>query len=109
MGTFKNITPKSIKGKLCFHHYEINGTQKLYEKELFQRITPFFKNNNPLLVKNCRSISVLSTFSRTSETIMQKHIIEYIKQYLFLCYADAEKASLHKRLCFILLKMELYR
>ena len=100
-GTFKTITPKSLNGKIYVHHYEIYGPKKLYKKGLFQRITPFFRKDNPLLVKNYRPASVLPTVSKR---IMQKQIIDYVKQYLLLCYVDTEKASLHKRLCFISLK-----
>ena len=45
--TFKNITPKSLKGKIHVHNYEIYGPKKLYEKGLFQRITPFLKKRQP--------------------------------------------------------------
>ena len=103
-GTFKNITPKSLKGEIYVRHFEIYGPKKLYEKGLFQRITPFLKKENPLLVENYRPGSVLPTASRIYERIMWKQIIYYIKQYLFLCYVNTEKASLHKRLCFISLK-----
>ena len=103
-GTFKNITPKSVKGKIYVHHYEIYGPKKLYENGLFQRITPFLKKENPYLVKNYRPASILPTASRISERIMQKQMINYIKQYLLLCYVDTEKASLHKQLCFISFK-----
>ena len=103
-GTFKNITPKSLKGKIYVYHYEIYEPKKLYKKGLFQRITPFFKKDNPLLVKNYRLASILPTVSIISESIIQKQIIDYIKQCLLLCYMDTEKASLHKHLCFISLK-----
>ena len=41
-GTFKKITPKSLKRKIYVRHYEIYEPKKLYEKGLFKRITPFF-------------------------------------------------------------------
>ena len=62
------------------HHFEIYGPKKLYENGLFKRNTPFFKKENPLLVKNYRPPSVQPTVSRISERIMQKQIIDYIKQ-----------------------------
>ena len=36
--------------------------------------------------------------------IHYRNIIGHINQYLFPCYVGTEKSSLHKRLCFILLK-----
>ena len=72
-------------------HYEIYGPNKLYKKRLFQRITPVFKNNNPLLVKNYRPVSVLPTVSKIFERIMQKQLIDYINQCLLTCYVGPEK------------------
>ena len=72
-------------------HYEIYGPNKLYKKRLFQRITPVFKNNNPILVKNYRPVSVLPTVSKIFERIMQKQLIDYINQCLLTCYVGPEK------------------
>ena len=93
-----------IKGKIYVRHYKIYGSKKLYKKRFFQGITPVFKKNNPLLVKNYRHVSVLPIASKIFKRIMQKQIIDFINQYLLLCYVDTEKASLHKRFCFISLK-----
>ena len=68
-----------------------NCTKKDFSKE----------SHRIFLVKNYRPVSVLPTVSKIFERIMQKQTINYINQYLFPCYVGTEKASLHKRLCFI--------
>ena len=112
-GAFKNITPKSFnKGQdICCRPSLCNiWAEEIVRKGTFPKnlknadVTLVFKKDNPILVENYRLISVLPTVSKIFERIIQKEVIDYIKQYLSPCYVDTEKASLHKRLCFISLK-----
>ena len=110
--TCKNITPKSPKeaqdvcSPLSCDVWAKETVQKgAFPKDLkYADVTPVFKKDNPLLAKNYRAPSVLPTVSQIFERIMQKQIIDYITQYLLPCYVDTEKASVHKRLCFISVK-----
>ena len=105
----------SIKGKICCRPSLCNiWAEEIVRKGTFPKnlksadVTLVFKKDNPILVENYRLISVLPTVSKIFERIIQKEVIDYIKQYLSPCYVDTEKASLHKRLCFISLKNGTY-
>lgn len=55
-----------------------NFTKNKFSKHLKNaNVTPVFKDNNPLLAKNFRPVSVLQT-PKTLESTMENQIINYI-------------------------------
>ena len=89
-GTFKNITPKSLReaSDICSPILCNIWSEEILQKETFSTnlknadVTPVFKKYNPLLAKNYRPVSVLRTVLKIFERLLQKQIIDYINQYL---------------------------
>ena len=61
------------------------GPKSCAESVFSKKITPVFSENNNILVKNDRPVSVLPTVSKIFERIMQKQIMDYINHYLLTC------------------------
>ena len=59
---------------------------------------------NSDLIDIALNMTIILVYLKCITETMEKQIIGHINQYLFPCYVGTEKSSLHKRLCFILLK-----
>ena len=98
----KDFGPVDIASNKYVDHPSIFKISTKGTKETF----PKNYKSDPLWDKNYRPTGLLPTVSNIFERIMQNQIIDYMNQYLLLGYVNTEKASLHKRLCFISLKNE---
>ena len=77
-GTFKNITPKSLKepADVCSPLLLDIWAKEIVRKRIFPEdfqnadVTPVFTKDSPLLAKNCRPLSALSAVSKIFQRLM---------------------------------------
>ena len=68
--------------EILAHLINMSLLQGIFPNELkIARVTPIFKANDPLLVKNYRPISVLPAFSKIYEKIFYNRILKFFNQH----------------------------
>ena len=89
MGTFENIPNQVLK---TFSGICDNVLQKIWNSTIFgeqdfpqnmkwANITPVYKKKNPTLAENYRPVSVLPTFSKVFERIIQKQLSIHVERF----------------------------